>query len=279
MSTQLTSVPANQLEGVKKLDTVITEVMSISKDMGVFERAFVEAKAFELIQNALTPEFMKPIQTLMGTRVGFLTDRDKEPTKYEEGIIKKCVIEALMNGLSVRGNQFNVLAGNMYTTKEGFTALLRKVCPVYDIEYSLPSAKDGATSVYAKIKWDGKEKTIQFPVKVNSGMGNDAILGKAERKAKKWLYMEITGKDLGEGDTMDTTYVEIKETKKPDIIHTVTEIPASLPNEVSEELKPIYEFISKAETKESFQKRWDNSIKKGLVLDINFYNENIKRFE
>lgn len=39
-----------------------------------------------------------------------------------------------------------------------------------------------------------------IPVRVNAGMGADAILGKATRKASAWLYNELTHAGIADGD-------------------------------------------------------------------------------
>ena len=42
-------------------------------------------------------------------------------------------------------------------------------------------------------------------------MGADAVIGKATRKARKWIYDTITGSEIPEGDVMDIEFKEVKE--------------------------------------------------------------------
>ena len=57
------------------------------------------------------------------------------------------------------------------------------------------------------IEWEyngaKSEKDLVFPVRVNSGMGADAVNGKARRKAAAWLIAQVTGMEIPEGDATD----------------------------------------------------------------------------
>ena len=44
------------------------------------------------------------------------------------------------------------------------------------------------------------EKELELAIRVNRGMGADAIIGKALRKARAWLYTTVTGQEVGDGD-------------------------------------------------------------------------------
>ena len=46
-------------------------------------------------------------------------------------------------------------------------------------------------------------------IRVNKGMGADAIVGKLTRKARAWLYTTITGQDAGDGDAEDDTPIDV----------------------------------------------------------------------
>ena len=43
----------------------------------------------------------------------------------------------------------------------------------------------------------------EIPVRINAGMGSDAILGKAERKMRARIYNRITGTEFPEGEVGD----------------------------------------------------------------------------
>lgn len=85
---------------------------------------------------------------LMNTKVGFLTDRNGRPRKngtvqplYTIPVVRDAIIDAVSIGLLPTGNQFNIIAERMYPTKEGYTALLRKLGVKYFIDVSLTKAK------------------------------------------------------------------------------------------------------------------------------------------
>jgi len=179
-----------------------------------FEKAFLVSNAIAELKNLLTSEYMNPIMNLQGNKLGFKTDKDSTGG-YKEDVVKNCLIEAVLFGLQPTGNQFNIIAGNMYATKEGMGHLLSKISGlVYDIVPELPRIKEGSGAVVMNIEWTlnghTRSKKIDIPVKVNNFMGTDAVLGKATRKARKWLYDTITGTEIPEGDISDTFPIEGK---------------------------------------------------------------------
>lgn len=192
-----------------KLDQNISEVLSSEKLKG-FEKAYLVAEATAQLKLALTPEYMKPIMPLQGSKLGFKTDKDDEGG-YPEAVVKNCLIEAVLTGVQPTGNQFNIIASNCYITKEGFKELLSKVPGLdYEIIPQLPRINPEKTSaaIVMKVEWTigGKtsSKDLDIPVRMNAKMGTDAVIGKATRKARAWLYNRITGLEVGDGDVMDT---------------------------------------------------------------------------
>lgn len=190
-----------------------------NKQINGFEKAFVVASAIDELKKLLTPEYMKPIMAMQGNRLGFKTDRDKD-NGYPESVVKNCLIEAVLMGLQPTGNQFNIIAGNTYATKEGCGELLKHIEGLtYKITFELPriNADKSSAAISANITYekDGKKgsETLQIPVKMNSMMGTDAVIGKATRKARKWLYDTLTGSELPEGEVEDIGHIDIKEAK------------------------------------------------------------------
>src|SRR5690606_34273734 len=90
-----------------------------------FERAYLVATAIGQLKELLTPEYMAPIMQLQGNKLGFLSNKDKTGG-YPEPIVKNALIEATLMGLEPYGNQWNLIAGNMYPTKEGIGSILNK---------------------------------------------------------------------------------------------------------------------------------------------------------
>jgi len=175
-----------------------------------FVKAFLIASAVQDLKTSLTNEYMKPIMDLQGNRLGFKTDKDTAGG-YAESVVKNCLIEAVLTGVQPFGNQFNIIAGNMYITKEGFGYLLSNIKGLsYEIIPQLPRINEAKTSAAISMKvsysLNGNQKStkdIDIPVKMNQMMGTDAVIGKATRKARAWLYNTITGSEIADGDISD----------------------------------------------------------------------------
>lgn len=213
-----TKTPTNFMEVAKKLDSNVLQVIGTDNLIG-FEKAYQIANAVSELKTMLTDEYMAPIMNLQGNALGFKTDRDKTGG-YQIADVKNCLIEAVLYGLQPFGNQFNIIAGNMYATKEGCGYLLGKIQGLsYEIVPELPRIKDQSAAVIMNVTWKingvQNSKQLDIPVKVNSMMGTDAVIGKATRKARKWLYDTITGSELPEGEVGEATIiVDIKEDLK-----------------------------------------------------------------
>jgi hypothetical protein len=195
-------------EVIERLNNSVASVISANGLVG-FEKAYIVASAASELKKLLTPEYMKPIMELQGNRLGFKTDKDTNGG-YKEDVVKNCLIEAVLMGVQPFGNQFNIIAGNSYITKEGFGYLLSKIPGLYyEIIPSLPriNQNNSGAAIVMKIKWTlngtSKEQELDIPVKMNQYMGTDAVIGKATRKARAWLYNTITGSETPEGDVTD----------------------------------------------------------------------------
>jgi len=216
----------NQIEIAKKLNESVTKVIGSDKMMG-FEKAYQIANAVKDLKTLLTPEYMKPIMQLSGNRLGFKTDKDATGG-YSEDVIKNCLIEAVLTGVQPFGNQFNIIAGNCYITKEGFGYLLNNMKGLsYEIIPGLPriNAEKTSAAIVVKINFtinnEKKEREIDLPIKMNSFMGADAVIGKATRKARAWLFNTINGIEIGDGDVTEDapfTTISTKITKTPEQI-------------------------------------------------------------
>lgn len=226
MSTEI-AVTDKQMAVANKLNSQVVSVIGHDALQG-FEKAYKIANAIAVMKDLLTDEYMKPIMAMQGNKLGFKTDKDNAGG-YPLDVVKNCLIEAVLTGFQPFGNEFNIIAGQMYGTKEGFGSVLNKTKGLkYDITPTLPrinAAKDGA-AVVMKITWTyGSEpeqmKEIDFAVKMNSYAGVDAAIGKATRKARAWLFNKINGTEVGEGDVQDVDFKSVP-VKEPDV--TVEEL-------------------------------------------------------
>jgi hypothetical protein len=108
------------------------------------------------------------------------------------------------------GNQWNIIGGNMYVTKEGGEYLLSKIKGLssYEVIPDIPEMRnEKSATVKCLLKWEylgeKKEKTVNFPIKVNAYMSDDAILGKAKRKSYVEIINSIKGTNLVDSDLED----------------------------------------------------------------------------
>jgi len=205
---------------ILKLNDAITLGTTANKLQG-FERAFTLATATQQLKDLLTVEYMKPILELQGNKLGFRTDKDNEGG-YKLEVVKNCLIEAVLTGVQMVGNQFNIIASNCYITKEGFGYLLNNYQGLtFEIIPKLPrvSSDNKSAAIAMQINWQlnsnaKQTREIEFPIRINERMGLDAITGKATRKARAWLYNSISGLEISDGDIQDIK-AEIIDMKTP----------------------------------------------------------------
>lgn len=251
----------------QELNKQILTVLS-SKVRG-FEKAFVMASAIQVIRERLTPEFMKPIMALQGLRLGFKTDKDKTGG-YSLEEVKLCLMDAVLLGLEPTGNEFNIIAGNMYPTREGFGSLLKKKNGLkYSLSYSTPIFTQDKTlaSCNVKVSWelngDKSTEEVSFGIKSNAYASVDSIIGKAERKAKRWLFNKLEGTDIPDGDVNDISHEVIKDT--PTNTLAVSE---------EKQVKRISDHIAKSMTVAELEK-CQSAIKEGDEALKDAYNEKL----
>lgn len=211
------------------LDALSLQIQEAWMTEGTFTRTIAYGMAVAEMREALTPGVMQAIMKLKGSKLGFRTDENAQNV-YPVELVRDAVIDAATLGLQCVGNQFNIIGGNMYVTKEGFTYLLRKLSAEGKLKdmkfiYHPAEIKESSTqgtrkdgSMYQKIEregrvmvdvsctWNGKpvREGLEFIVRVNNGMSQDAILGKAERKAKAWLYNYLTDQSIGDGEAEES---------------------------------------------------------------------------
>jgi len=204
----------------KQLNTSIESVLGQKHLLG-FERAYAISKAITELSEILTPEYMKPILAMQGNRLGFKTDKDNKGG-YSPDVVKTCLIEAVLLGVQPYGNQFNIIAGNMYLTKEGCGYLLSNYEGLKQtIVCGLPNINPAKTSAFieATINWSlngGPTNTMKIPIalKMDQYTSVDALVGKATRKARAWLLSNLTGIEIPEGEVKDAIIIESKPAPK-----------------------------------------------------------------
>lgn len=249
---KIPELPATIMAAQDKFEVALRNASAIDI-VNNFGAAFNAAQIIMLLREALTDEVLDTIfMPLMNSKVGFKTDRDGKFNKkigrvnelYDKTIVREAIIDAALIGLRPTGNQFNIISGTMYPTKEGYTSLLKKIGAKYIIDYSQPTVDPkGFATFTCKInyeyKGDKNSFSVSATVRTDQYSSYDQLRGKAERRAKKALYEYLTGTDYGEADEtssrpIDTPYtdmghsaanqgkpIELKPTQ-PDVAQRVT---------------------------------------------------------
>lgn len=176
-------------------------------DLGALTRAAITAMAIKRLRVYMTPAIIGLLRELMNTPLGFKTDKAKgEP--YSDDVMRDCAIEAILRRVLWTGNEFNIISGQCYITREGYARKLAETPGLTDLVVSpgIPRIdKDsGQTVVKFAASWnyrgdadflkdpDGKPGRV-FAIRVNQGMGPDAVVGKAHRKAFKAIWDQVHG--------------------------------------------------------------------------------------
>ena len=185
------------------------------------------ARLKDLMALALVAEEILP---LMNSRLGFLTDRPnkKHAQPYDVAVVRDVLVEAMLRGARVTGNEFNIISDGCYLTKAYFERKVREFPGVSNVVPTPGVAQkvgeDGALVPFT-VRWllNGEEmieervehgkrgepgyRDERIQVKVNFGMGGDAIIGKAQRKIFAAVYARLTGatSPLPDGEVEDLT--------------------------------------------------------------------------
>ena len=169
------------------------------------------------------PAIQARITALQDTAIGFRTDRDPKQKKrgtqeyntpYSYNVVKDCAIEAGLRGLQLVGNQWNIISGRTYCTKEGFEFLIKGLKHITDFKVNLgvPANKPGGVIIECEGSWnnDGKPQCLKssIPVKSDDYSSADQLLGKATRKFLKRCYEMMTGNVMPEGEAGEDGQIE-----------------------------------------------------------------------
>lgn len=184
-----------------------------------FRRIFMTSAIVYHLNQLLTPKMMESVMWLQNNPLGFMTDQ--KGAGYSVDIVRMCLIDAAFEGVSPVGNEFNILSGRCYITKNG---MKKKLSHVNGLRFhatpglpKLVGEKGAVAAVHLDWTYAGEhqEQSLEFAIRVNAGMGADAIVGKAKRKAYAWLYEEVTGNQVADGDVMDAEPLLLEKTVSP----------------------------------------------------------------
>lgn len=193
------------IEGIAKAYRL--SALSVSN----FERAFVIAEGIDALRKAFTDDVMTWIMKLQGNRLGFKTDKDKETKPgYPVEIVRDVMIEMILRGFLPGGNEINIIAGNGYGTKEGFERVVGELPGVTDVrhypgtpvlsaggglayvDYTIQCLHNGQKVRLDRRKTEDMDSRIVIRIHPKESPSPDNLLGKARRKALKFLFDHLT---------------------------------------------------------------------------------------
>lgn len=219
-------VPAGthpELAKLLSMDSVIRDASPESLcHLPALQAAVTRADAIERLRVALTDDVMRRFYPLMNTSLGFRTDRPskKNPEPYSVDEVRTCMVEALLIGLRLTDNEWNIISQRCYVTREGFSRLLREHRGLTDLKIvpGVPSGdKTRGVTIAYHCTWrlNGVEQSLDAVIPVSGGeyATLDQLLGKGDRKIKARIWAKVTGSEVSaDGE------VEIEETgtAKPD---------------------------------------------------------------
>lgn len=209
---------------ITAMNQLISDCKILTSNISEYEKSLLYGSYLVQIKNQISGKVLEIIKDLMNTGLGFKTDK---PT-YPDETIKNCVTQAIMHGLRIHGNEFNILGGNFYATKEGLERIVNrnpdlerkinikpkgfKKSPETEIwsldyEYDFKLKNQNEVKDEVKVFVRGKQGNYEIPL--------DAVLGKARRKVLKTIYNQMTQGFflLEDADDIDDI-VETKEITK-----------------------------------------------------------------
>lgn len=223
-------VPQTEMDQITKLDETSkaanAQLIQAELDRNDMAKGLIMARAMKVLRSLLTEPVMADVMELQGSILGFRTDKDTSGG-YNREAVRDVLVQALIRGLRPTGNEINIIAGNLYVTKEGFERLLREFPGLTNLAISIgvPAISQGASGetalVPCRASWNllgvpdsivcekGADSDYRIPIRVNKAMGVDAIQGKAKSKLYRRVYERITGtavaSEADAGDVLEGT--------------------------------------------------------------------------
>lgn len=212
-------------DAIEQIEAIANECsLSALDQQGAFTRAFTMAAGIRALKGAISGPVLQDLMDLQGSKLGFRTDKDREGG-YKPDIVKECAIEAALRGARWVGNEFNIIASSCYLTKEFFVRTLREFKGLTNLrlDFGAPVMREAEKRAWVSCRasWvlygtpdfiektthpiEGSDKMLdeRIVVKLNGGMSEDAVLGKAERKIRALIYSRITGSEVFDGEVDD----------------------------------------------------------------------------
>ena len=191
----------------------------IAKAGDVIERAVAVATGLQLCRQ-LVRDKLELFKSLAGSQLGFAVDN---PGKTTDAQYIDAISQALLEGVQPTGNHFAIIAGRYYLQLPGWEARWAKIAD------EAPDIRLGTIETISDPRWDENAKRSvpgiarveaegfvsvagqiyevryrdnrsathgmdqRLAIRVNNGMGEDAILGKARARMLKALWRIYNG--------------------------------------------------------------------------------------
>lgn len=187
-----------------------TYALAIQQAQDHLERSVLCAAGIKQLRAILTDHVVIDyVLPLANSPLGFLTDRDPARAKpgqkvepYPIETIRECVIAALLAGLRLVGNEFNVIAGRLFVAKDGWRRLTCEAPGVTDAEVIVCEHSVERETLF-RFRCVGRCRVRGEPVELLDAAGKvgrtievvkkydsdslDTLRGKAERRA--WMAL------------------------------------------------------------------------------------------
>jgi hypothetical protein len=110
-----------------------------------------------------------------------------------------------MRGLTLHGNQWNIIGGRCYITKEGMRIIVGNLPGLTDLNLSpsIPQFTGIGAVLDFRATWkiEGKPQELTRKIVVKAGPGEvDLAIGKATRKMLAAVYEKVTGSSISDGE-------------------------------------------------------------------------------
>lgn len=188
------------------------------------EQAITLARGIQAMKRVFTEHLVNEVfMPLQGTSLGFLTDKDRDGG-YPSVVVRNCWIQGCIWGLQPVNNELNIIAEKPYAAKNGLERKVRELTQGLIIRPGVPVASGDKTALLPmRATWmrNGKRYDLvkdvtkiddvpfdeRYAIRVNSGMGPDAVIGKGYRKVYRDILAMITNGSvvIPEGDVLDAT--------------------------------------------------------------------------
>lgn len=242
---------ANELmtleQASREIDKIVLECVPLAgMQMTTFSDTLKLAEGIKTLRQVFLnhPGIKEIVTAMQDTKLGFLTDRspsavarsqgEKKLTPYTYSEVAECCIEAMLKGFRITNNEFNIISKAFYPAKNGKYRKIMEHPDVAEFDFTNTSPAYEQDFKYAKVKcfasWKqkgkrrtiglsdptkGKEDTLIFRIRVNAGMGEDAVIGKALSKLFGRVLSRIEGRvlpestdiEFGEGEVIEAQVV------------------------------------------------------------------------